>query len=210
MHRARRASGDGRFMVSFITPMRRFDPEAVRRMRAMLPAGHEFIVVTVPGGAAHAKNVGAAAATGEVLVFVDDDVQLFSDWAWDDWLDRDWQFAIAELYWPAPAIDTFMMRTEATLLNILTAVFRYKMFMSGFAAVRRPAFEAVGGYNESVVFEEHAITLDFYRCRFRGARLPVRVRVLRRWHGWNPSNDVTSRGKEHPAPKPDEVTVLRT
>ena len=197
-------------MISFITPMRRLDPGTVRRMQAMFPKGHEWVVVTVPGGAAHAKNVGAAAASGDVLVFVDDDVQLISDWAWDEWLARDWQFAVAELYWPAPTINVFMMRTEATMLNVLTAVFRYKMFMSGFAAVRRPAFEAVGGYNETVVFEEHAITLDFYRRRFRGAFLPVRVKVLRRWHGWSPTNDVTSRGKARPPPKPGEVTVLRT
>lgn len=197
-------------MISFITPMRRFVPETVQRIQAMLPKGYEFIVVTAPGGAAHAKNIGASVATGDVLVFVDDDVQLVANWAWDDWLSRDWQFAIAELYWPAPPIDTFMMRTEATMLNVLTSVFGYKMFMSGFAAVRRSAFEAVGGYNEAVVFEEHAITLDFYRRRFRGVRLPVRVRVLRRWHGWSPTNDVTSKGKDHPPPRAEDVTILRT
>jgi glycosyltransferase involved in cell wall biosynthesis len=197
-------------VISFITPMRRLDPDVVRRMQGMLPKGCEWIVVTAPGGAAHAKNLGAAVATGEVFVFVDDDVQLVADWAWDDWLSRDWQFAIAQNYWPAPSINTFMMRMEATMLNTLTSVFRYKMFMSGFAAVRRSAFEAVGGYNEHVVFEEHAITLDFYRRRFRGTRLPVRVKVLRRWHGWSPTNDATSRGKPHPPPNPGEVTVLRT
>ena len=197
-------------MISFITPMRRFDEDNVRRMQAMLPKGCEFIVVTVPGGAAHAKNIGAATATGDVLVFVDDDVQLVTNWNWNDWVARDWQFAIAEHYWPAPAINTFMMRAEATLLNILTTVFGYKIFMTGFAAVRREAFEAVGGYNEDVVFEEHVITLDFYRHRFRGRRLPVHVKVRRRWHGWHPANDTTSRGKVHPAPQPGEVVVLHT
>ena len=197
-------------MISFITPMRRFDVDVVRRMQAMLPPGYEWIVVTAPGGAAHAKNIGAATATGEVFVFVDDDVHLLANWNWDEWVSRDWQFAIAETYWPAAPINTFMMRAEATMLNVLTSVFRYKLFMSGFAAVRRSAFEAVGGYNEHVVFEEHVMSLDFYRRRFRGTRLPVRVKVLRRWHGWGPANDVTSRGKEHPPAKPGEVTVLRT
>jgi len=196
--------------LSFITPTRQFDPENVRRIQTMLPKGHELIVVTCPGGAAHAKNIGASVATGDVLVFVDDDVHLMADWDWDDWLRRDWHFAIAEQYWPSPPINTFMMRAQAMLLNVLTNVFRYKMFMTGFAAVRRPVFEAVGGYNESVVFEEHAITLDFYRRRFRGARLPVRVRVQRRWMGFSPSNGTTSRGKDHPDPKPGEVVVLET
>jgi glycosyltransferase involved in cell wall biosynthesis len=176
----------------------------------MLARDSELIIVSTPGGAAHARNVGAAAASGDVFVFVDDDVQLEADWNWKEWLKWDWQFAIAALYWPAPAIDGFMMCAESTMLNVLTAIFRYKMFMSGFAAVHREAFEAVGGYNESVVFEEHAITLDFYRRHFKGARLPVHVKMLRRWHGWSPGNDATSRGKEHPPPKPGEVVVLRT
>ena len=197
-------------MISFVTPMRRYDPENVRRIQAMLPKGCEFIVVTVPGGAAHARNIGAAVAKGEVFAFVDDDVHLISAWDWDEWLTHEWQFAIAETYWPSPNVNAFMMRAESTMLNVLTCVFRYKLFMSGFAAVRRDAFEEVGGYNESVVFEEHVITLDFYRHHFRGARLPVKARMLRRWHGWSPTNDVTSRGKEHPSPKPGEIVVLRT
>ncbi len=176
----------------------------------MLPKGSEFIVVTTPGGAAHAKNLGAATARGDVLVFVDDDVQLVTDWAWEEWLRWDWQFAIASTYWPSPPIDVLMMRVESTMLNTLTCAFGYKMFMSGFAAVRRPAFEAVGGYNENVLFEEHAITLEFYRHRFRGARLPVRVKLLRRWHGWGTQNNTTSRGKVHPPPKPGEIQVFQT
>jgi len=175
----------------------------------MLPPGSEFIVVSVPGGAAHARNVGAAAASGDVFVFVDDDVHLVTTWDWPTWVTWNWQFAIAESYWPAPPVNRFMMRAESTMLDVLTSVFGYKMFMSGFAAVRREVFEAVGGYNESVVFEEHVMTLDFYRRHFRGKRLPVRVKMLRRWHGWSPSNDTTSRGKEHPPPKTGEVVVTR-
>jgi len=197
-------------VISFITPMRRADPDTIQRIRGMLPKDSEFIVVTAPGGAAHARNIGAAAASGDVLVFVDDDVQLVADWDWDEWVKWDWDFAIAELYWPAPVVNRFMMRAESTLLDVLIAVFRYKLFMSGFAAVRRKAFEAVGGYNEHVVFEEHVITMDFYRHHFRGARLPVHVKMLRRWHGWSPRNDATSHGKEHPPAKPGEVLILRT
>jgi glycosyltransferase involved in cell wall biosynthesis len=196
-------------VISVITPTRTKDPTNLERMRAMLPRGVEWVVVTVPGGAAHARNVGAAAASGDVFVFVDDDVQLYSRWNWGEWVTQDWQFAIGELYWPAPNANTFMMRVESTMLNVLTAVFRYKLFMSGFAAVRREAFEAVGGYNENVTFEEHSITLSFYRHHLRGTRLPVRVRVIRRWTGWAPVNHVTSRGKVHPPPQPGDVTVLR-
>jgi len=176
----------------------------------MFPKGCEFIVVTTPGGAGHARNIGAAVASGDVLVFVDDDVQLVTEWAWDDWLKRDWQFAIATTYWPSPPVNGFMMRLESTLLNVLTAVFRYKLFMSGFAAIRREVFQAVGGYNDSVVFEEHVMSLNLYRRRFRGTMLPVRVKMLRRWHGWSPNNDTTSHGKDHPPPRPGDVTVIRT
>jgi len=190
--------------------MRRADPKVIERMRSMLPQDSEFIVVTSPGGAAHAKNIGAARASGDILVFVDDDVRLMTDWAWDDWRAQDWAFAIASTYWPTPAVNGFMMRAEATLLNVLTCVFRYKLFMTGFAAIRRDVFEAVGGYNEDVTYEEHVMTLDLYRRHYRGAILPIRVRMLRRWHGWNPFNDTTSRGKVHPPPQPGEVTILRT
>lgn len=182
----------------------------IDRIRSMLPKGAEYIVVTTPGGAAHAKNIGAAVAKGDVLVFIDDDVQLVARWAWDEWLQRDWDFAIASTYWPSPPINVLMMRVESTMLNVLTCVFGYKMFMSGFAAVRRPVFEAVGGYNENVLFEEHVITLDFYRRRFRGARLPVQVKMLRRWQGWAPHNNTTSRGKTHRPPTPDEILVFQT
>lgn len=176
----------------------------------MLPPGNEFVVVTVPGGAAHARNVGARAASGDVFVFVDDDVHLETRWNWDEWLTWDWDFAIASLYWPSPAVNVFMMRLESTMLNVLTCAFRYKLFMSGFAAVRREVFESVGGYNENVTFEEHVMTLDLYRRRFRGRRLPVRVRVLRRWMGWTPINHASSRGKPHPPPRPGDVQVFRT
>ncbi len=197
-------------MISFITPMKTPDQGNIQRIARMLPQGREFIVVTLPGGAAHARNIGAATATGDVLVFVDDDVHLETDWDWEKWVKGDWDFAIAVTYWPSPSVNVFMMRVESTMLNVLTALFGYKMFMSGFAVVRRKAFESVGGYNEDVLFEEHAITLDFYRRHFKGARLPVRVRMLRRWHGWGPHNDVTSRGQCHPLPKPGEILVLRT
>ena len=197
-------------MLSFITPTRNPDPATVERIKAMLPPGNEFVVVSVPGGAGHARNVGAAAASGDVLVFVDDDVRLETRWNWDDWLSWDWDFAVASLYWPSPAVNVFMMRAESTMLNVLTGVFGYKLFMSGFAAVRREVFAAVGGYNENVTFEEHVMTLDLYRRHFRGIRLPVRVRMLRRWKGWSPINHVTSRGKVHPPPKPGEVQIYRT
>lgn len=197
-------------MISFITPTRQPDPANIQRIVSMLPKDSELVVASVPGGAAHARNVGAAAASGDVLVFVDDDVQLETHWDWDRWLQRDWQFAVATIYWPSPEVNDFLMRAESTMLNVLTSVFRYKLFMSGFAAVRRAAFEAVGGYNEKVVFEEHAITLEFYSRRFKGTRLPVRVTVLQRWDSWSPWNDTTSRGKDHPPPKPGEIQILRT
>lgn len=202
-----RSQLSGTTVISFITPTRHPEPTNIRRIAGMLPRGSEFIVVSVPGGAAHARNVGAAAASGEVFVFVDDDVHLECQWNWDEWLTWDWQFAIASLYWPAPEVNVFMMRLESTMLSVLQCVFRYKLFMSGFAAVRREAFEAVGGYRDAVTFEEHSITMDFYNHHFRGARLPVRVNMLRRWQGWKRINNATSRGKSHPPPKDGEVVV---
>jgi hypothetical protein len=181
----------------------------VARLASFLPAGAELVLSSVPGGAAHARNVGAAQASGEVLVFMDDDIHLEADWDWRNWLSRNWDFAVARVYWPAPSANSFAMRLEATALNVLTNVLRYKILMSGFAVLRREAFQRAGGYNPRVTWEEPALTLRAYAAGLRGAVLPVKVHVLRRWDSWRRFNDTTSRGKPHPEPKPGEVKTFR-
>jgi glycosyltransferase involved in cell wall biosynthesis len=195
-------------LLSFIVPTREWDERNVARIRAMLPPRSELVVSTVPGGAAHARNVGAASARGAVLVFMDDDVQINGDWDRTlELLQGDWDFAIAQWYSPSPSVRSAWMVLACGGLNILTRIFRYKLTMSGFTVVRRGVFESVGGYQLDTTYEEHAFTMRLYRSGFRGALLPVRVTMLRSWDSFHRFNDTTSRNKPHPDPKPHEVTV---
>ncbi len=198
--------------VSFIVASREWDEKNVTRIRAMLPAGSELIVSTVPGGAAYARNVGAASARGEVLVFIDDDVQLDADW--DRVLrmadDRRWDFGIAEWYSPAQSVRSPWMVLACCGLNTLTRVFRYRLTMSGFTAMRREVFETVGGYPLDGTYEEPALTMRLYDHHFQGIRFPVRVTMLRSWDSFHRFNDTTSRNKPHPAPGPTDIVRIPT
>jgi glycosyltransferase involved in cell wall biosynthesis len=193
--------------VSFIVASRSWDRENIARIRTMLPAASELIVSTVPGGAAYARNVGAASARGEVLAFFDDDVQLSADW--DRFLrtinDPRWDFGIAEWYTPAHEVRSPWMVFACGALNILTRVVRYPLAMSGFTAMRRRVFEEVGGYPLEGTYEEPALTMRLHGLGFHGVPLPVRVTMLRSWDSFHRFNDATSRGKPHPVPGPSDV-----
>lgn len=199
----------GAVRVSFIMATRKFDAPNIARVERMLPAGTELVVCTVPGGAAHARNVGARRASGEVFVFMDDDVLLDASWAWEDWIKGDWDFAIAEWYSPSSKVNTPWMRLACAALNTLTRVFHYPLTMTGFTAMRRHVFYMVGGYRVDTTYEEPAMTLALHGRGFKGRRLPVRVTMLQSWDSFGRYFDATSRGKEHPEPKPGEVVVLR-
>jgi len=195
--------------VSFVVASRKAEASNIERISKMIPAGAELIVSTVPGGAAYARNVGATSAHGSVLVFVDDDIQLSANWDWDKWLARDWDYAVAEWYAPGPQARGLWMHLAAGSLNVLTRLFRYPLAMSGFTAIRREVFESVGGYRLDTTYEEPALTFTLRGRGFRGAILPVRVTVLQRWDSFHRFNDTTSRAKPHPAPGPNDVTVVR-
>ena len=199
--------------VTFIMATRKAEGPNIARIIGMLPRGCEFIVSTVPGGAAHARNVAAQKATGNILVFFDDDVQWTTDWNWDEWDRRVWDFAVAEWYSPGPMSGPFSargpwMRMGCAALNILNRVLHYNLTMSGFTAMRRNVFFAVGGYATDTTFEEPNLTMRLRRSGYRGTRLPVRVTMLQRWDSFTRHNDTTSRDKRHPEPRPGEVQVL--
>jgi GT2 family glycosyltransferase len=130
------------------------NPELLERVRTHLPS-----VLAVENdrcsGAAGARNAGSAVATGEVLAFIDDDVQADSDWletiasAFDNasligvggtitprWLTRrPWWFP-REFNWVVGC--TF--RGSPTRPKAVRNLF------AGNMAIRRDCFEALGGF----------------------------------------------------------------
>jgi cellulose synthase/poly-beta-1,6-N-acetylglucosamine synthase-like glycosyltransferase len=134
------------------------DPATIGRCRRAIAAAHEppaevLVVDTAPGeGAAHARNAGALEASGSVLVFVDADVAVHPD-AFvriREAFERDPDLsALFGSYDDEPSAPGIV----STFRNLLhhhvhqTAETPAQTFWAGLGAIRRPAFEALGGFD---------------------------------------------------------------
>lgn len=132
-----------------------------------------------PAGPSHARNVGAAAARGEVLFFVDADVALASEA-----LGR-----VATVFKTCPDVDALFGSYDASPA-VLDFVSQYKnlfhhyfhqqgqeessTFWSGCGAVRRAAFFAVGGF-DAVRYGRPSIEDIDLGCRLRAAGYRIRL-----------------------------------
>lgn len=83
-----------------------------------------------------ARNIGAAAASGEWLVFVDADIILSEHCL--QWIDQNMKPGIYAKFPPGKKLERHRSQTSAISLNNL----------QGFLVVRRKAFDLVGGYDE--------------------------------------------------------------
>lgn len=83
-----------------------------------------------------ARNIGAAASSGEWLVFVDADIILNKHCM--EWLDQNMKPGIYAKFPPGKKLELHKSQTSAISLNNL----------QGFLVVRRQAFDLVGGYDE--------------------------------------------------------------
>jgi GT2 family glycosyltransferase len=162
---------------SFIVPFHRGLSDLSKCLRGLdrLPAGSELIVVTdgavddcrplarthgarvislgKRSGPAVARNAGAAAATGDVLVFVDADVVVSSAGvarAARIFAERPRMAAAFGCYDELPAVRSFMSQYKNLSHSYIhrTANTDARTFWAGFGAVRRTAFNAVGGFDE--------------------------------------------------------------
>lgn len=172
-------------------------PPTLARCRAAVQrgalAGDEVIVVEAPPGlgAAGARNVGAARATGDVLVFVDADVEVHFDAL--ERLRRAFEgdrhlVAAFGCYDDAPAAGGVVSGFRNLLHHHVhvSGAGPAETFWSGLGAIRRDAFAAAGGFDAHRFPRPSVEDIDLgLRLSAAGARIvldpAVRGKHLKRW-----------------------------
>jgi len=116
---------------------------------------HEVTVVTAPAGAgpAAARNLGVARGSGEIVVFVDSDVEVHPDALrrLREALDRDPRLdAVFGSYDDRPADPAVVSRFRNLLHHHVhvSSPGPAATFWAGLGAIRRDVFEASGGFDE--------------------------------------------------------------
>jgi glycosyltransferase involved in cell wall biosynthesis len=119
-------------------------------------------------GLSRARNAGASAAKGDILIFADSDIMLNQSFPWI-WPDAD--------YWiprfATPLKDSSSVGTNSIVRHL--SGFTYGPFI----AVTRRAFDAVGGFEETV-FEDCVLSNALRHHGFVGANLDLTVYHLKR------------------------------
>ena len=115
-----------------------------------------FRLINSPhAGPAAARNRGAEAATGEILVFTDDDCRVESDWLWQ--FRRGFEQKSVDALagdWLNPFPDDVGAVTWHLYMNFLRETLRDKagqalLLLSNNVAYKREVFEALSGFDES-------------------------------------------------------------
>jgi len=153
-------------------------------------SGARMISIPGPNGPAVARNIGAAAATGDVFVFVDSDVVVAPDAVGrlaHLMVMRPDLDAVFGAYDEEPAETNFVSQYK----NLAHAYIHRSSktvahtFWAGFGAVRREAFESVGGFDER--FARPSVEdIEFgYRLSAAGCRVELHHDLvgchLKRW-----------------------------
>ena len=146
----------------------------VERVRA---AGHAKLLVA-PRGRGSQMNAGAAAATGDVVLFLHADVELPLDaprWIAEAVRDPD---VVAGAFRTWTIHDGARLRWLAPLLHLADVRSRYSRFPYGDQAVfvRADAFHAVGGFSGQALMEDVELSRRLWRVG-RIRTLPCSVRV---------------------------------
>jgi hypothetical protein len=173
-------------------------PVTLERCRAALRAGgsapEEIFIVEEPSdvNAAAARNLGARRAGGNVLLFVDADVEVRPDAVARIRLRFEADPGLAALfgsYDDSPAAPGVVSGFRNLLHHHVhqNAEGPATTFWTGLGAVRKEAFDSVGGFDESVAFMED-IDLGM-RLSAAGARIELDPLVqgthLKRWSLWS-------------------------
>lgn len=155
------------------------------RTVAVASSGHPCRVVSSPSGRAMQMNAGAAAATGEVLLFLHADTRLPAT-AWAD--------IAAELADPGTMGGRFDVRLDASgaVYRVIEAAMNFRSRVSRIATgdqaifVRHQAFDVLGGYAQIPLMEDVDLSRRLKRLG-RVACLHSRVvSSARRWEREGP------------------------
>ncbi|MGF1520838.1 MAG: glycosyltransferase [Leptolyngbyaceae cyanobacterium] len=116
-------------------------------------AGAKVLKLSTSGGPARARNVGAQATSGEIVFFVDADVTLYPDTV--GLVEQAFQqqpdlAALIGSYDDAPGADNFLSQYKNLFHHYThqTSSETASTFWGACGAIRRSAFQAVGGFDE--------------------------------------------------------------
>ena len=161
--------------VSVVMPVRRLADG--QKAAGRLPSGAMEVVLVTGPGVAGAKNYGAGVARGDVLVFVDDDSRVEGDLGWFDGRPE------GEAYWGGELEDGTGGKATGNVFGMNMMQGNFLAVNGSFQAVRREAFELVGGYRRGSIYEDVDLGRRLLAIGVRANRSPVRVRVMRRYAG---------------------------
>jgi GT2 family glycosyltransferase len=166
------------------------DGESDGSWRVAQEFGTRLIRLNESKGPARARNIGAAAATGDILFFVDADVEVHANTVAQvaDSFARDPQLAaLIGSYDDAPGAPNFLSQYKNLLHHYThqTACLDASTFWGACGAIRRSIFQVIGGFDERYrrpCIED--IELG-YRLKQAGYKIHLRkdiqVKHLKRW-----------------------------
>ncbi len=151
--------------------------------------GAKVLRLPSSGGPARARNVGAKAAVGDVIFFVDADVTLHPDTIGkvEQAFQQPELGALIGSYDDAPGADNFLSQYKNLFHHYTHQISSEEAstFWGACGAVRRSAFWAVGGFDEA--YRKPCIEDIELGYRLQGAGYPIRlykdiqVKHLKRW-----------------------------
>ncbi len=153
-------------------------------------AGAKVIRLPAAGGPARARNVGAREATGNVLLFIDSDVAIYSDTIGKVAAIFEGDPGLAALlgsYDDEPGAANFLSQYKNLMHHYVhqTAREDASTFWGACGAIRRETFLALGGFDESYRYPSIEDVELGYRLVQAGHRIrlckDLQVKHLKRW-----------------------------